>query len=155
VKITDNELLQAIWENQLRRLSTAVVHRYIGGTFGICMNNQFWYQAASSEHVRSRHRIQTPIGPGQLRTRLRALANARRIATDFHQTYGSFLTFYIDTLTALQAFNDARQFWLDNGVPEGQRDGKQNTAPVPELDALAEQCAAMLLEKHPTYSDDD
>jgi hypothetical protein len=70
MQITDPELLEAIWQNQLKRLSRAVLSKYVGGRYGLVNDADFWFKSASSEHRISRSNITEKIGSQQLLKRL-------------------------------------------------------------------------------------
>ena len=141
MKLTDEQLLDAIWVNQLKKLSKGVIHCYAGGSTGVCEDGEFWYESASCEHRVSRKRVTNEIKPAQLLTRLRKLADAEKIR------FRSELIFFIDDERALKAFKDARQFWLDQGVPTGIKNNKCLTAMV-DRDAIAEKCEAFLMARY-------
>lgn len=150
MRISDSELLQAAWENQLRLLSRGVVHKYIGGSYGLCRDDVFWLTHSMAEHSISRHRITSKIGPQQLLARIRKLYADGRLAS----TYGDrLLTFYIPGEVANAAFKAARNWWLEKDLPEGTENGGLRSLAMPkeEFDRLASECAEYLLESFPTY----
>lgn len=151
MKITDTELLDAIWENQLRLVADDVIHNYAGGGKGLCCVSDFWYKSSSSEHIRTRYRITKKIKEPQLLNRLKQLKAKGFIETDYDRD-GLFLTFMIVGNTSREVFEFARQFWLDKGIPEGSyklddgRDCMCTTKKV-DVEALLPECIEMLNER--------
>ena len=141
MKLTDEQLLAAIWVNQLKKLSKNVTHLYVGGGTGVCDDDEFWYESASSEHRVWREKVTDKIKPPQLLKRLRQLTAAKLIK------FRDETIFFIDDDRALKAFKDARQFWLDHGVPTGVKNNKCLTAMV-DRDAIAEKCEAFLMARY-------
>lgn len=138
MKINDEQLLRKIWINQLRNLCAGVLHNYVGGRVGLCNNDEYWFQAASGESFISRSRVTDCLGKSQLLNRLRKLADSGLI-----RTYRD-LTFWIENEQAWLAFNSARAFWLEHGVPEGiEKNGRCRTANV-DVESLSEKCFEIL-----------
>lgn len=145
MKITDEELLDAIWQAQLRATAKGVIHYYIGGGIGLCNDNDTWYKHSCDLHVIERSQITKKIGDQQLLKRLRSLVDKGFILS----LYGKrLLTFMVDKNSAWLAFKDAREFWLDHGVPEGSNEGVMNTTKDVNVDDLLSRCQKMLLGKY-------
>ena len=147
MKITDDELLHAIWLNQLSGLSSSVLCNYIGGGVGLDGDDEYDFTHASGEHVCGRQRVTTAVGRQQLLKRLRALVTAGKLVSPYGK---QLLTFYIDSPAAREAFKAARQWWSEQGVPEGygkHPDGRSyvKTIKLDNLDALKAECAQYLL----------
>ena len=139
-KISDNELINEIWLNQLRRLSKRVLHHYMGDRYGVVPDDKFWYYASSDEHFVKRERITDAIGKKQLRNRIIKLIENGKI----YSVYGKqLLTFCIDSDLAWEAFIDARNFWISKGLPTGN-----DCVQVPNLEDLICECHSMLLKKY-------
>ena len=67
MKITDKELLDAIWKNQLRILSKNVLDNYVCGEIGLCGDREVDYQHSSSEHRITRACVTKKISFKQLK----------------------------------------------------------------------------------------
>ncbi|BBB29338.1 hypothetical protein [Neptunomonas japonica] len=145
MKITDENLLNAVWENQMRLLAKGVLHKYNGGFYGVVCDDEYWLFASMAEHMASRQRITDLIKKPHLRSRIARLILEKKI----YSVYGkSLLTFCINSDHAKAAFKDARQFWLSSGVPEGYSEGKANVVSLPYFDVLADECESMLINKY-------
>ena len=147
MKITDDELLHAIWLNQLNGLSGSVLYNYIGGGVGLTGEGDTDFEFASGEHVCSRQHVTTAVGRQQLLKRLRVLVATGRLVSPYGK---KLLTFYIDSPAAREAFKAARLWWREQGVPEGygkHPDGRSyaKTVKLDNLNALKDECAQYLL----------
>lgn len=147
MKITDEQLLESIWQNQMRCLSDGVIDQYVGNKFGLGSDNEHQYFNASSEHIAHRQRLTNAISKQRLRIRIKKLLDEGKLNTAYKHT---LLTFFIDSEEAKEAFHAARSFWLENGVPEGgneTRSMKTTKMTTAEFESLREQCSEMLLER--------
>lgn len=152
MKITDKELLDAIWTNQLRLLSKEVLDNYIGGSISVCGESEFDYIHTSSEHRMRRDNVTKKISFKHLSSRLQKLASNGHISRDTYSDH-LILTFMIPGEKAREAFKAARQFWLDHGVPTGYSKLKDdrscaNTTKDVDVDSLLPECEKMLMEKY-------
>jgi hypothetical protein len=143
MKITDDELLHAIWLNQLKNLSSGVLCNYIGGGVGLWRNFEF----ASDQHIRWREEVTDRLSKQQLLKRIRKLAECGKITSPYGKR---LLTFYIESPAAREAYEAANQWWRERGVPEGygkHPDGRDyaKTVKLDNLDALKAECAQYLL----------
>lgn len=148
MKITDEQLLDAIWENQLRILPKGVLNNYIGGSVNVCCDERNWHVYSSEEHRMSMERITNKIGRKQLISRIRSLIKNGSLYCSMSDYKGLFTTFMIDNKKALEAFKAARQFWLDKGVPTGYyktegRTGSITTKDV-DVDSIVPECQRFL-----------
>jgi len=144
MKISPTNLLHAIWLYQIKKASTGVLHRYVGGNYGLCSNTDFWRKSATSIHRCERQNITKKISKAQLLRRIKSLVDEGLIEwTAFD------LAFSVknDSLTA-ELFIDARNFWISKGVPEGIKDGKSNTVKIENLEHKQEAALNYLMEKH-------
>lgn len=148
MKITDDELLHAIWLNQLENLSSGVLVNYVGGKSGLVGDNPTEFIFASGQHTRWREEVTDRLSKQQLLKRIRKLAEQEKV-----KSTGSarLLTFYIDSPAAREAFKAARQWWSEQGVPEGcgeHPDGRSYAKIIKlnNLDALKAECAQYLLD---------
>ena len=69
-------------------------------------------------------------------------------------THRDFLTFYVDGKNTRKAFEEARNWWKQQGVPEGIVNGTCLTVPMDEstVKELSLQCQQHLQERFPSYS---
>jgi hypothetical protein len=150
MRIQDTELLQAMWDNQLRLLSKSVLHTYFGGKYGLVADDDFWFKSASSEHRCSRRNITDKIGSQQLMKRIKDLEE-KGFVVDTHR---DFLTFYVDGKNTRKAFEEARNWWKQQGVPEGFENNACRTVEMEKerVQSLAIECNNHLKELFPSYS---
>jgi hypothetical protein len=109
MKITDQQLMQAIWHMQLKQLASRVLDRYVGGCYATREDDDFNQFHSSYMHGTM---VITELSDSQRRIRIKRLIAAGYI----YQTRTS-RSFCIQTPQATQAFQAARQFFLDKGVP--------------------------------------
>lgn len=149
MRISDEELLQAMWENQLRLLSSRVLYTYFGGRYGLVADEEFWFKSVSSEHRISRQNITELIGSQQLMKRIRGLCKQG----DVKDSHSDSLTFFIDGENAKKAFQEARHWWLEQGVPEGFENGACRTVAMEadKIERLSAMCQNHLTELFPSY----
>lgn len=147
MKITDDELLHALWLNQLKNLSSGVLVNYVGGKSGLVGDNHTEFVFANDQHIRWREDITDRLSGQQLLKRIRKLAEQEKVKSTGGRRV---LTFYIDSPAAREAFKAARLWWSEQGVPEGygkHPDGRSyaKTIKLNNLDALKAECAQYLL----------
>jgi hypothetical protein len=151
MKISDDELLAAIWLRQIRQLSTTVIDRYVGDSINVCSDDEHNFFFSSHQSITSRHLVTDKIGKQQLLKRLRWLRDMEKIKMNRSES------FYIDNDDAKAAFHDARQWWLNNGVPtgyskytmeSGRESTRANTIQVDNWEEVAKECETMLLQKY-------
>lgn len=150
-KITDEELLDAIWIQQLKKLARRVINHFIGGSINVCRDEEGRYIQCCDLHVMRREKITDKIGRKQLLHRIRKLVNDGKLRLAYDPSI--LLTFIIDGESTKNAFNDSRKFWIDYGVPYGYhelKDGRTyaNTTKIIDFDELLPQCEKMLLDKY-------
>lgn len=113
MKMTDEQLLAAIWLLQIRVTAGHVLHRHPQGRYSVVYES--WFVMSSSIHIMERDRITPLLKRQQLLKRIRSLFQQGSISSE----YGSrLLTFYISNDKALQVFLAARQWWTDKGIDD-------------------------------------
>ena len=150
-KITDKELLIAIWERQISQLSHRVISNFIGGNIAVCDGDKTYYEFSSHISQTSRHLLTNKIGPKQLLKRIRLLNENGLLKID---RYGAF---YIDNSESFEAFKFARNWWCKAGVPTGYSkekctDGRYrttaNTVSMPGWKTKALELKEILMQKY-------
>ncbi|MGI2079205.1 hypothetical protein [Shewanella putrefaciens] len=140
MKITDEELMQCIWQMQLRNMVVGLLIHYVGNRYGVTAEKIGSDLCLSSRmSIVQRQHLTNVICKEQLLFRLRDLARQKLIKMDS-------CTFHIDNHEAHEAFKLARQWWLDNGVPTGY-DREHNCmrcVELPNYNDMFEQCLAHL-----------
>ena len=147
MKITDQQLLQAIWRLQLKQLSYRVLDHFVGERYATRKDDEFSQFHSSYMHSGLGKLITSELSDSQRRIRIKRLIASGHIYQC--STGGSFC---IQTQQATEAFRAARQFWLSKGVPVFVY---QTVEPVPMnkelLKALELQCEAHLVESFGEY----
>lgn len=143
MKITDEQLMKAIWLNQLKRTARGVIDKYAGGRYGLGPKSDTNFFFSCSEHIISRDRITKIISNQQLRNRIKSLINSGKI----HSCYGdTLLTFCINTPDAHKAYEKAREVWKYFGLRSGYTNGRANTIGEISVDTITETVLATLID---------
>ncbi|MCG7551341.1 hypothetical protein [Pseudoalteromonas sp. Of7M-16] len=139
MKISDDALLQAIWQLQLKMLSKRVVSRscYVGCS--VVQNDEYNYKSQSDMSMHLCHRVSDKIGKQQIRKRIKRLITFGLVDWAYQN-----LTFHINSPQAKQAFEYARAFWLSHGVPEY---GHSITMTEDKIQHLESACFEALMSK--------
>ena len=144
MKVPDTEILQAIWRAQVKKTANGVICNYVGG--GKALNGSDSQRYAQGLHMISRRAWGVPLGYAQLRRRIIALIKSSPLpwGSDFNGA-----TFWINDQRAKDVFEFARQWWRDQGVPEGfdEQRKRMRTVQVNEFGEKVEQLEAELLER--------
>jgi hypothetical protein len=144
MKITEGELLQSVWDLQIKNASEDVLHRYTNGGHGVAKNDIFWLSSSTSVHICSRHKITNLIGKQQIFKRIRKMISKGSIEWKHKDC-----TFGIKNNELNKSlFEDARNFWLKLGVPTGFENGKCNTAIVDNFLEKKNAAVEYLLKNH-------
>jgi hypothetical protein len=144
MKIKESELLQAVWDLQIKNVSSDVLHKYINGGHSVAVNECFWRSSSTAVHICSRQQITNLIGKQQILKRIRKMIFEGSIEWK-HQgcTFGIKNDYLNQSL-----FEDARNFWLELGVPTGFENGKCNTAIVENFLEKKNAAVTYLLKNH-------
>ncbi|WP_337843548.1 hypothetical protein [Rheinheimera sp.] len=146
MKLYDEPLLQLIFERQLVEIANRTLHHYVGGEYAVCGDTEFNFNLAS--YIAQRVRITDIISSHQLLSRLKRFHERGMLAY-----VGRPYQFFFPTEQARQAFRFARQFYLNQGVPESNGNGPIS-AKVGNIAALREDCLQALRERFPLVSYD-
>lgn len=80
MKITDKEILMAVWRATVKRLPYSATHHYFGGRYGLTNGDEFWHQAATEIcSVWRDHSLDLPLSKGQSLRRIKALIERNRL----------------------------------------------------------------------------
>ncbi len=144
MKVPDSEILRAIWRAQVKKTASGLITNYVGGGKALSSGDSQRY--AQGLHMISRRAWGVPLSYAQLRRRTIALIKDSSLPwrSDFN---GS--TIWIDDQRAKDVFEFARQWWRDQGVPEGFDEERKcmRTVQVDGFGEKVEQLEAELLER--------
>lgn len=141
MKISRDVLIYKIWLAQLKKLSSGVLDRYIGGGIGVCREDR--HMQGSSIHIIDRKKITDEIKPQQLRKRILELIDDGTLIWTHRNC-----TFMLNTKQAEQAFISAREFMLSKGIPTGWDSERKRMRSVKfdDVEALISECHQHLLQ---------
>lgn len=142
MKITDNQLMKAIWLYQLKRMAKGVVHNYVGQCYATAGNADSDFYFSSYMWAGESALITTELAESQRRVRIKRLLEEGRL----HRRHND-RSFFIGTDVAREAFEAARQFWINSGVPVFIYQ-KVDPVPLTELRRLSleQSCAEHLIK---------
>lgn len=144
LKINDDDLVQKIWQLQIKKTANGVLNRYVGGTYGVVNNDNDFMKFAVDIHIAERHQITCKIGKQQMLKRIRELVENKRLMWLYNE-----LTFSIaDKQKVVSLFNDARNAWLDLGVPTGSENNRSLSIKINDFESKLFQVQRFLLDKH-------
>lgn len=142
MKITDDQLMKAIWLYQLKRMAKGVVDHYVGQSFATRESSDSNFYYSSYMYFGETKNIHTELATSQRRVRVKRLIQQGRL----HQQ-GNDSCFYFNNQAGREAFEAARQFWINSGVPVRVY---QKVAPVPLTElrrlSLEQSCAEYLIK---------
>ena len=142
MKISDQELINSIFIQILKKLPKSITMNYVGGCRGLVRDDDFWKNAALSLHICERAKITNKITKAHLLNRIKSLLSNRKIIST-HGGAGCYsypLTFTLDDKRLLDAFYFSRNFWIEKGVNE-------KPVKVDNFENLCEELRNLLLEK--------
>lgn len=145
MKVTDAEILQAIWRAQVKRTAKGVIDNYVGGSKGLKGDSDQDRHYSQYLSMISRGSLGIPLNKGQLARRLKALIGGE--ALQWCGRPGNSYEFRTDA--AMDVFRVARKWWEEHGVPSGFDKSKQcmRTARIDDYENLSMQLENELLER--------
>lgn len=150
MKVTDEELMHAVWVAQLKRTAKGVINTYMGGGYAVCEDEfEFNYYFSCGLYFTFRDNIDVNLGNRHKLTRLKKLRRNERISSPFHK--GMYM---IDNQMSRDAFSRARQFWLNAGVPTGYDDRKARTVFMEDFEQHLKELERVLISEFPCYEGD-
>lgn len=110
MKVSDEKLLKAIWIYQLKQVAKGVVQRYSGGRSATCEARDSNFQFASYMWHGEADKMETGLSSSQRRIRINKLIKQGKLTK---VSKG----FCIRSAAAYAAFESARLFWIEAGIP--------------------------------------
>lgn len=149
MKVTDKQILDAIWRRMIINTARGAVSRYVGGFYGLAGDRMRRY--GQDLHIISRAALGVPLSHGHLRKRIIALINAGELQWLTHDC-----TYWINCERSLEVWNRATDWWASRGVPGGYDNDKggMRTAPLENFAELADQLERELLFEFGEREDD-
>ncbi|MGH8421890.1 MAG: hypothetical protein ACRER3_05970 [Pseudomonas fluorescens] len=140
MKVSDAEILKAIWRQQVKITAKGVVCSYASGRKGVEGKSSQHY--VQDMHIVSRERLGIPLSGGHLRKRLIALIGTGDLCWSVHNC-----TFWRKNAIADEVFDYAVQWWTERGVPTGydEVDKRMRTAHVDGFEGKVAQLEGELL----------
>ena len=145
MKVTDAEILRAIWLAQVKRTAKGVITNYVGGSKGLTGDSDQDRHFAQYQSMISRGGLGIPLSKGQLARRLKALIDGDIL----HWCGRPGNAYEFRTEAAMNVFRYARNWWAERGVPSGfdQTNKRMRTIRLSDYESLADQLELELLER--------
>lgn len=147
MKISDEDLIEAVWLKQISNTAKGVLHNYVGGTKGLCQVDGNWQVYATDVHVSERHLITNKIAKQQIYKRVRDLISRGFLYWSMEDT-----CFALDNKErTLNLFLAARSAWVSLGVPELSKGNMSASIKIENYESKLEQVKEMLIAEHSPY----
>jgi len=142
MKITDEELLELIWHEQLRHIAKNVRGKYVGGRYGLHEESYLWVDSATQLQLCARTSITKEISAGHLLVRLKKMISEGKL-TDIKRSG----LYRIEEEKYPEIYEAAVSFWVDKGLPR-PTNGSVNPIEMTVEDAITigRDCGAMLID---------
>lgn len=147
MKVTDDELLLAIFERHLERIPAQIINCFVGREYGLRDLNIETDGVGALFYITSAERVQlnVKLSHSHKLSRIKDLVakgklKARLLADD------SLNFFYLDTPTMINAIGAAYEFWLSKGAPSGwcEKEQAMRCIKLENFDALCQECTDSL-----------
>jgi hypothetical protein len=144
MKVTDAEILKAVWLAQVKRTARGAIDNYIGGGKGLKNDSEQDRHFAQYQSMISRGNLGLPLSNGQLARRLKALIGSHGLKWRDGQSN----SYEFMTDAAMDVFRYARSWWAEYGVPSGfdEINKCMRTIRLTDYESLAEQLERELIE---------
>jgi hypothetical protein len=145
MKVTDAEILKAIWREQIKKTAHGVIDNYIGGTKSVSYG-QFRQGYAQNLYMISRQQLGLPLSKGHLGRRLKALISSGG-PLQWDGREGN--AYHFKCKASDDVYAAAREWWAGKGVPTGfdEENKRTRTALVDDFDGKVAQLQQDLLSK--------
>lgn len=118
IKVTDEQILRAIWHFTLNHLPQKVTMHYIGGGLGLCSSNSFNMEYAVHICTIQRNCFLAPLlGSSQSMARIKKLVADGHLKSDRRCSGGSFYFWFPEAISR-PAFERCLQLMRDAGMSE-------------------------------------
>jgi hypothetical protein len=144
MKVTDAEILKAVWRAQVKRTARGVITNYVGGSKGLTGDRDQDRHFAQYQSMISRGGLGIQLSNGQLARRLKALIHGDVL----HWCGRPGNAYEFRTEAAMNVFRYARSWWAECGVPSGfdEINKCMRTIRLIDYESLAEQLERELIE---------
>lgn len=149
MKVTDDEILRAVWRGMVKATARGAVCKYVGSRYGL--NSDDFRYHWQDIHILGRDRLGVNLGSGQLRRRIVRLIDAGQMRWTIRDC-----AFWIDCPRAAEVWNRATAWWSAAGIPRGYEKGSgMRCVEVADFDRRVGELEQILLGEfgdfqHPT-----
>ncbi|WP_434590193.1 hypothetical protein J3Q09_17750 [Pseudomonas sp. R4-83] len=143
MKVTDSEILRAIWRAQVKRTAKGVIVNYIGGGKGLTGDRDIDRHHAQYLSMISRGGLGIELSKGQLARRIKSLVGTGCL--QWNGRPGNAYEFKAPAATEM--FHFARNWWADRGVPAGfdREQNRMRTIRLSDYEVLVGQLEEELM----------
>ncbi|EEE2003753.1 hypothetical protein [Salmonella enterica] len=120
MKITDKEILLAVWQATVQRLPYEATHHYVGNLRGLAPSDEYWHQSATEIcSVFREAALDLPLSKGQSLRRIKALIERNRLVVSGRRPRpGEGFHFKLPDNLTLPAFNLTQKLLRGYGMTE-------------------------------------
>ncbi|EBC7335389.1 hypothetical protein G6E34_003786 [Salmonella enterica subsp. diarizonae] len=120
MKITDKEILLAVWRATVHRLPYKATHHYVGNLRGLAPADEYWHQSATEIcSVFREAALDLPLSKGQSLRRIKALIERNRLVVSGRRPRpGEGFHFKLPDSLTLPAFNLTQKLLREYGMTE-------------------------------------
>ncbi|WP_193157260.1 hypothetical protein [Citrobacter cronae] len=118
MKVTDKDILKAVWRATVLKLPYTATHHYVGDLRGLAPTDEYWHQSATQICTVSRgYVLNIPLSPSQSLRRIKLLVERQRLVMSLGVPGGSFY-FKLPDLLTRPAYDLTRQLLQEHGMTE-------------------------------------
>lgn len=142
MKVSNQEIINAVWNKQLHSMCSSFVTRYCGGSYGLSPMEtceRFDIEIGSTQ----RSALNVNLSNGQLLHRIRALIKGNKLHSGYRNLSGSFYYGVIRNDEFNWAILDIRRYWSSLGL--GNR---HETVALDNFDELLSKLRVDILMKY-------
>lgn len=119
MKVTDDQIVSAIWATILKELPRQATHNFIGGKFGICRDDDFWARSCTDLCTVWRKKwMGGLLSESQSLRRIKLLTESGRVFRESRGRSGASFHIWLDVDMSTRAFKRCLELLRERGLSE-------------------------------------